>query len=36
MMDIVCPSSPVLPPLVEPLSVFATFAPGVGDGGGGM
>jgi len=35
-MDIVCPSSPSLPPLVESLSVFAPFAPGVGDGGGGM
>lgn len=33
---IVCPNSPILLPLVESLSVFATFAPGVGGGGGGM
>ena len=36
MMDIVCPSGPILPPLIESLSVFATFALGVGYGGGGM
>ena len=35
-IDIVCPSSPILPPFIESLSVFATFASGVGDGAGGM
>ena len=35
-IGIVGPSSPILLPFIESLSVFATFASGAGDGDGGM